>query len=133
MNHSIHSADRATHLKVVIAVLLASTAIVATTLTARLSHPEMDVKATTQTVYETRPGHALTEIAQHERPPDLDRLLEDREMTSEEIKALMILALCGALEIALFHSSNGSFAKRPARFHLRRGSSRERANRTHEG
>ncbi|MGY3238907.1 hypothetical protein ACVWZ4_000473 [Bradyrhizobium sp. USDA 4472] len=67
MNHSIYSADRATHLKVVAAVLLASTAMIATTLAARPSHPEMNVKATAQAVHETRPGHALTAIAQHER------------------------------------------------------------------
>ncbi|MBR0857044.1 hypothetical protein [Bradyrhizobium liaoningense] len=69
MNHSIYTADKATHLKVVVSVLLASIAIVATTLTARLPHPEMNVKATTQTVYEARPGHALTEVAQRERRP----------------------------------------------------------------
>ncbi|MGX1016833.1 hypothetical protein AB7M69_011251 [Bradyrhizobium japonicum] len=49
MNHSIYSADRATHLKVVISVLLAGIAIVAITLTAGLTHPEIDVqKATAQ-------------------------------------------------------------------------------------
>jgi hypothetical protein len=69
MNHSIYTADKATHLKVVVSVLLASIAIVATSLTARLPHPEMNVKATTQTVYEARPAHALTEIAQRERHP----------------------------------------------------------------
>lgn len=70
MNHSIYSADRATHLKVVISVLLASIAIVATTLTARLSHPEIDVQnATAQTVYEARSNHALTEIVQREKHP----------------------------------------------------------------
>jgi hypothetical protein len=70
MNHSIYSADRATHLKVVIAVLLASIAIVATILTARLTHPEIDVqKATAQTLHEARSNHALTEIAQRERHP----------------------------------------------------------------
>ncbi|MHC2289499.1 hypothetical protein [Bradyrhizobium barranii] len=61
MNHSIYSADRATHLKVVISVLLAGIAIVAITLTARLTHPEIDVqKATAQTVYEARSSHART-------------------------------------------------------------------------
>jgi hypothetical protein len=69
MNHSIYSADKATHLEVIISVLLASIVILATTLTARLRHPEMNVKATAQTVYEASPGHALTEIAQHERHP----------------------------------------------------------------
>ena len=33
-------------------------------------------------------------------------------MTNEAIKALMLLALYGVLEIALFSSSIGSFAKR---------------------
>ena len=69
MNHSIYSADRAMHLKVVIAVLVASTAMMATTLAARLSRPEMNVKAAARAVHETRPGHALTAIAQHERHP----------------------------------------------------------------
>lgn len=68
MNHSIYTADKATHLKVVVSVLLASIAILATTLTVRLTHPEM-MKATTQAVYEAGPGHALTEIAQRERHP----------------------------------------------------------------
>jgi hypothetical protein len=50
MNHSICTADKATRLlKVVISALLASIAIVATTLTARLAHPEMNVNATAQT------------------------------------------------------------------------------------
>ncbi|OAE99934.1 hypothetical protein AYJ54_32135 [Bradyrhizobium centrolobii] len=69
MNHSIYTADKATHLKVVVSVLLASIAIVATTLTARPPHPEMIVKATTQTVYEPRLGHAITEVARRERHP----------------------------------------------------------------
>ena len=53
-------------------------------------------------------------------------------MTSEAIRALMMLALYGALEIALFHSSNGSFAEHRVRFHLRRSASRDLANRTPE-
>lgn len=69
MNHSIYTADKATHLKVVLAVLLASIAIVATTLTARLNHPAMDVRASAQTVYEPRPSHVLTEVAQREGHP----------------------------------------------------------------
>jgi hypothetical protein len=69
MNHSIYTVDRATHLKVVVSVLLASIAILATTLTARLAHPEMNVRATTQTAYEPRPSHALTEMVQRERHP----------------------------------------------------------------
>ena len=69
MNHSIYSADRATHLKVVIAVLLASTAMMATTLAAHLSRPEMNVKAGGGAVHETRPGHGLTATAEDERHP----------------------------------------------------------------
>ena len=69
MNHSIYTADKATHLKVVVSVLLTSIAIVVITLTARLTHPEIDAKATTHTVYEPRSSHALTEIVQRERHP----------------------------------------------------------------
>ena len=69
MNHSIYTADKATHLKVVVSVLLASIVIMATTLTARLPHPDKNVKSTTQTAYEARPGHALAEIVQPERHP----------------------------------------------------------------
>ena len=69
MNHSICTADKATHLKVVISALLTSIAIVATSLIARVTHPEMNVKATAQTVYELRPGNSLTEITQRERRP----------------------------------------------------------------
>ena len=68
MNHSIYTTDNATHLKVVVAVLLASIAIVATTLTARPTHQELNAqKAKTQTVYAPRPGHVLTKMAQRER------------------------------------------------------------------
>ena len=70
MNHSIYTADKATHLKVVVSVLLTSIAIVAITLTARLTHPEIDAqKATAQAVYEARSNYALTEIVQRERHP----------------------------------------------------------------
>lgn len=46
-------------------------------------------------------------------------------MTNEAIKALMIFALYGALDITLFYSSIVRFAKRPARFHIRRGEARD--------
>ncbi|MCP3463384.1 hypothetical protein [Bradyrhizobium sp. CCGUVB23] len=46
-------------------------------------------------------------------------------MTSEAIKALMILALYGALEIALYFSSFERFAKRPVRSERRQTPSRE--------
>jgi hypothetical protein len=66
----MYTADKATHLRVVVSALLASIAIVTTTLTARLTHLEMDVqKVTTHTVYEPRSGRALTEIVQRERHP----------------------------------------------------------------
>ncbi|MBR0880929.1 hypothetical protein ABIF65_005786 [Bradyrhizobium japonicum] len=51
-------------------------------------------------------------------------------MTSEAIKALMILALYGVLEITLFYSSIGRFAKRSAR--VRRAETREFASRAPE-
>jgi hypothetical protein len=53
-------------------------------------------------------------------------------MTSEAIKALMILALYGVLEITLFYSSIGTLAKRPVRFRVRRAATREFADRTPE-
>ncbi|MGY4567129.1 hypothetical protein [Bradyrhizobium sp. USDA 3256] len=69
MNHSIYTADKATHLKVVVSVLLTSIAIMATTLTARLAHPEINMNATARTVYETRSGNAVTAIVQRDRHP----------------------------------------------------------------
>lgn len=53
-------------------------------------------------------------------------------MTSEAIKALMILALYGVLEVTLFYSSIGNFAKRPVRFHTCRAATREFGSRTPE-
>lgn len=70
MNHSVYSADRATHLKVVASVLLLSVVIVATTLAARLTHSEVELRnARTQTVQQPRSGHAVTEISRDERRP----------------------------------------------------------------
>jgi hypothetical protein len=70
MNHSIYTADRATHLKVVVAVLLASIAIVATTLGSRLAQPDVTWRATAvQTIYKPCPGNTLTETAGIERQP----------------------------------------------------------------
>lgn len=70
MNHSIHTADKTTHVKVVVSVLLASIAIMAVALTARLAHPEVNVQAAaSHAVYKARPGHALTEIARTEKHP----------------------------------------------------------------
>ena len=70
MNHSIYTADRATHLKVVVSVLLTSIAIMAATLTARLAHPEVGMQTTAiRTVHKPDPGHALTEMARMEKHP----------------------------------------------------------------
>jgi hypothetical protein len=70
VNHSIYTADRATHLKVVVFVLLASVAIMAITLTASLSRSEVSARATaTQVGYKPHPGHALTELARLEKHP----------------------------------------------------------------
>jgi hypothetical protein len=56
-------------------------------------------------------------------------MLEGIQMTNEAIKALMILALYGVLEITLFYSSIVKFAKRPARFRIGRGGARDIAGR----
>jgi hypothetical protein len=65
MNHSMHTADRATHLKVVVAGLIAGIAVVTTTLTLHLTYPDMDVqKPTTVAVHQPHPTHVLTKIAQ---------------------------------------------------------------------
>lgn len=70
MNHSIYTADKATHLKVVVSVLLTSIAIMAATLTARLAHPEVSTQAMAiPTVQKPHPGHALTEMARIEKHP----------------------------------------------------------------
>lgn len=68
MNHSIYSADRSTHLKVVVSVLLTSTAIMAATLTARLTHPEIDVQAkATQAVHQPHLQSTVSEMARVEK------------------------------------------------------------------
>ncbi|WP_128923879.1 hypothetical protein [Bradyrhizobium guangxiense] len=65
MNHSIYTADKATHLKVVVAGLLAGIAIVTISLAVHLAQPEMDArKATTLAVHKAHPAHALTRMAQ---------------------------------------------------------------------
>jgi len=70
MNHSIYSADRATHLKVVVYTLLASIIIMTTILATRLAHPEFNVRVTpTQTVYKPNSNHALTELVHPGRHP----------------------------------------------------------------
>ncbi len=70
MNHSIYTADKTTHVKVVVSVLLASIAIMAVTLTARLAHPEVNVQAAaSQAVYKALPGHVLSGMTRIERHP----------------------------------------------------------------
>ena len=65
MNHSIHTADKATHLKVVVAGLVAATAIVTTALTLHLTDPDKNVqRPMTVTVHQPHPAHVLTRIAQ---------------------------------------------------------------------
>lgn len=56
-------------------------------------------------------------------------MLEGIQMTNEAIKALMIFALYGALDITLFYSS---IVRLPARFHIRRGEARDFAGRAAE-
>lgn len=64
MNHSIYSADKTTHLKVVISALLTGIAIVAAALTVRMMQPETDmpVKAA-RAVHKPYPASAVTEMA----------------------------------------------------------------------
>jgi hypothetical protein len=70
MNHSIYSADKATHLKVMIFALLTSIAIMAATLTVRMVQPETNrpMKAT-QAVHKPFPASAVTEMAHFEKHP----------------------------------------------------------------
>ncbi|QHP71285.1 hypothetical protein EI171_30810 [Bradyrhizobium sp. LCT2] len=70
MNHSIYTADRATHLKVVVSVLLVSVAIMAATPTVWLTHPATSVQVTAaHTVYKPHRSQALTKMAQIEKDP----------------------------------------------------------------
>lgn len=65
MNHSIYTADKTTHLKVVVGGLLAGIAIATTALSVHLSHPDMNVsKPKTLAVYQPHQVHVLTRIAQ---------------------------------------------------------------------
>ena len=70
MNHSMYTADKATHLKVVVAALIAGIAITAAMLGTRLAHPENDAQAmATQTVYKPHLSPALTEMTRIEKHP----------------------------------------------------------------
>jgi len=70
MNHSIYSADRATHLKVVVSLLLACTAILVTALGARLAHPEVNAHAAaTQSIYRPSLNHILTQSVRTGKHP----------------------------------------------------------------
>lgn len=65
MNHSIYTADKATHLKVVVSGLLAGIAIVAISLTVHLAQPETNArKAATLAVHQPHPVHTLIRMAQ---------------------------------------------------------------------
>lgn len=65
MNHSIYTADKATHLKVVVAGLSAGIAIVMTALTVHLTHPDIEVQKTkTLAVHLLRPAHLPIKMAQ---------------------------------------------------------------------
>jgi hypothetical protein len=67
MNHSIYTADRATHLKVVVSVLLASIVIMATTLTVRLAHPKAETMASQP--HKPGPSRALAEMTRTDEQP----------------------------------------------------------------
>ncbi|WP_298877484.1 hypothetical protein [uncultured Bradyrhizobium sp.] len=70
MNHSIYTADKTTHLKVVVLVLVGSIALMVMMLTARVAHPEFNARATaTRTVYEPHPDRALTALTRPEKHP----------------------------------------------------------------
>ncbi|MCA1409912.1 hypothetical protein I6F30_01870 [Bradyrhizobium sp. NBAIM20] len=65
MNHSIYTADRTTHLKVVVAALMAGIAIVMTALTVQLNRPGIDVqKSTNLAVQLAHPVHVKIQVAQ---------------------------------------------------------------------
>ncbi|MDF0515852.1 hypothetical protein P0R31_01190 [Bradyrhizobium yuanmingense] len=65
MNHSIYSADRATHLKVVIAGLLGGIMIVAAALAFHLTHPDINVQTTSSlAVYKAHPIQSPIKLAQ---------------------------------------------------------------------
>jgi hypothetical protein len=67
MNHSIYSADRGTHLKVVVFTLAVGTALLGTALTIRLTHPELSKEQPrVQTVYQPQSTHALVEMVHHQ-------------------------------------------------------------------
>ncbi|MDA9431793.1 hypothetical protein [Bradyrhizobium sp. CCBAU 51627] len=65
MNHSMHTADKATHLKVIVAGLIAGIAIVTTALALHLTYPDLNAqRRTTVTVQQPHPTHVMTRIAQ---------------------------------------------------------------------
>ncbi|TQF26228.1 hypothetical protein UNPF46_34895 [Bradyrhizobium sp. UNPF46] len=70
MNHSIHSADKATHLKVVISALLTGITIMAAALTVRMTQPETNIPVkAARAVYKAHPVSAVTEMARVEKHP----------------------------------------------------------------
>ncbi|MBW7971178.1 hypothetical protein [Bradyrhizobium sp. BR 10289] len=65
MNHSIYSVDKPTHLKIVIAGLLAGIAIVTTAVTVHLTHPDINVQQTKRlAVYHPHPIQGQIKLAQ---------------------------------------------------------------------
>ncbi|MEY9358721.1 hypothetical protein ABH994_001442 [Bradyrhizobium yuanmingense] len=57
MNHSIYTADRTTHLKVVVAAVMAGIAIVMTALTIQLNRPGIDVQKSTNLASSPNPRY----------------------------------------------------------------------------
>jgi len=68
VNHSIHTVDKTTHLKVVVLVLVGSIVMTAITLTARVAHPEFNARATA-TRNQPHPDRALTALTRSEKHP----------------------------------------------------------------
>ena len=67
MNHSVYSADRATHLKIVISVLAIGIAILGAALTARLLRPDLSIeKPKSLTIYRPQPNRVLVEMARYD-------------------------------------------------------------------
>ncbi|MDN5001325.1 hypothetical protein ACFQZO_10560 [Bradyrhizobium sp. GCM10027634] len=65
MNHSIYTADKATHLKVVVTRLATGIAIMTTALTVHLTHSEFNAQTPrTIAIDRPHPGHGLTKVAQ---------------------------------------------------------------------
>ena len=67
MNRSVYSADRATHLKIVISVLAIGIAILGAALTVRLLYPDLSTeKPKSLTIYRPQPNRVLVEMARYD-------------------------------------------------------------------